>query len=183
MPTRQVRRVSMTNGPALATFSGQRPRQGVWVRLGERPGPPEESFIFNVLLRQLDVVRDPSLAVRAESGADRTIGPVHAGHRGPARSILVGIGRAESRFSGPRPQAVAPRSIWRNCPKAMNPAPRYLIAAVLALVWASAAAGGWTLGPDLRDHAWTDSDGRELRLSTLRSPLIVVTMAYTACRR
>ena len=65
----------------------------------------------------------------------------------------------------------------------MNPAPRYLIAAVLALVWASAAAGGWTLGPDLRDHAWTDSDGRELRLSTLRSPLIVVTMAYTACRR
>jgi len=68
-------------------------------------------------------------------------------------------------------------------PTAMNPAPKYLIAALLAVLSASAGAGGWTLGPDLRDHRWVDSDGGELRLSRLRSPLIVMTMAYTTCRR
>jgi cytochrome oxidase Cu insertion factor (SCO1/SenC/PrrC family) len=54
---------------------------------------------------------------------------------------------------------------------------------LLAALSATAVAAGWTLGPELREHAWLDSDGRELRLSTLRSPLIVMTMAYTACRR
>jgi cytochrome oxidase Cu insertion factor (SCO1/SenC/PrrC family) len=57
-----------------------------------------------------------------------------------------------------------------------------LLAAVLTLASASAAAR-WTLGPDLKEFDWIDSDGRALRLSTLRAPLIVMTMAYTACRK
>lgn len=65
----------------------------------------------------------------------------------------------------------------------MNPVPKYLIAVVMAFLSASAVAGGWAVGPDLRDHPWLDSDGRELRLSTLRSPLIAMTMAFTTCRR
>ncbi len=60
---------------------------------------------------------------------------------------------------------------------------KQFIFAALASLWASAAVAGWTLGPNLRNHPWTDSNGQELRLSTLRSPLIVMTMAYTACRK
>jgi len=54
---------------------------------------------------------------------------------------------------------------------------------VLAPLASTTAAARWSLGPDLRNFAWIDSDGGTLRLSTLRAPLIVMTMAYTACRK
>lgn len=55
-------------------------------------------------------------------------------------------------------------------------------AALLALASAAAAAMAM-LAPDLRSYCWTDSDGQALRLSSLRAPLVVMTMAYTDCRR
>jgi len=57
-----------------------------------------------------------------------------------------------------------------------------LLASLLVCMSAPASAG-WTLGRDLMDFAWTDSDGQTLRLSTLHSRVIVMTMAYTACRK
>jgi len=57
-----------------------------------------------------------------------------------------------------------------------------LLASLLACTSAPASAG-WTLGQEIRDFAWIDSDGQRLRLSTLHAPLIVMTMAYTACRK
>ena len=60
---------------------------------------------------------------------------------------------------------------------------RQFASAVLALLWATSAVAAWTIAPNLRDRAWIDSDGQELRMSSLRSPLIVMTMAYTACRK
>jgi cytochrome oxidase Cu insertion factor (SCO1/SenC/PrrC family) len=55
-------------------------------------------------------------------------------------------------------------------------------ATVLALA-CSAAAARWAMAPALRDVAWTDSDGRSLRLADLQALLYVVSMAYTACRK
>jgi cytochrome oxidase Cu insertion factor (SCO1/SenC/PrrC family) len=57
-----------------------------------------------------------------------------------------------------------------------------LLGLLLALVSASASAG-FALGPDLTDFAWTDSDGKPLRLSALHAPVVVMTMAYTGCRK
>jgi cytochrome oxidase Cu insertion factor (SCO1/SenC/PrrC family) len=59
---------------------------------------------------------------------------------------------------------------------------RWLLPALLALASASAAAH-WTLTPDLRNVAWIDSDGHALRLAELHAPLLVMTMAYPACRK
>ncbi|HUL65755.1 MAG TPA: SCO family protein [Burkholderiaceae bacterium] len=61
-----------------------------------------------------------------------------------------------------------------------------LLVSVLASFLACASApacAGWMLGQELRDFAWIDSDAQPLRLSTLRAPVIVMTMAYTACRK
>ncbi len=58
-----------------------------------------------------------------------------------------------------------------------------LVLASAVLSSAAAAHAGWVVTPDLRDRSWTDSDGRDLRLSQLHAPLVVMTMAYTACRR
>ena len=59
---------------------------------------------------------------------------------------------------------------------------RWLVPVLLALASASAPAH-WALGPDLSNLAWTDSDGRALRLAELRTPLRVMTMAYPACKK
>jgi cytochrome oxidase Cu insertion factor (SCO1/SenC/PrrC family) len=58
-----------------------------------------------------------------------------------------------------------------------------LLASLLLTCTSASASAGWTLGQEFRDFAWVDSDGQPLRLSTLHSPVIVMTMAYTACRK
>jgi cytochrome oxidase Cu insertion factor (SCO1/SenC/PrrC family) len=75
-----------------------------------------------------------------------------------------------------------PRCAGLSAPFAMNRPLKCLLGLLLALVSATASAA-WTLGTDVTDFAWTDSDGRPLQLSALRGPLIVMTMAYTACRK
>ena len=60
---------------------------------------------------------------------------------------------------------------------------KQFILGAIASLWTSAAFAGWTLGADLRGYPWTDSDGQKLQLSAMQSPLIVMTMAYTACRK
>lgn len=65
----------------------------------------------------------------------------------------------------------------------MNRVALLLFAVVLSAAPVASRATGWAIAPELRDRAWTDSDGREVRLSGLRAPLYVVTMAYTACHR
>ena len=57
------------------------------------------------------------------------------------------------------------------------------ILGAIASLWTSAAFAGWTLGADLRGYPWTDSDGQKLQLSAMQAPVIVMTMAYTACRK
>ncbi|HTT10784.1 MAG TPA: SCO family protein [Burkholderiaceae bacterium] len=64
----------------------------------------------------------------------------------------------------------------------MNRPLKYLLALLLAVASATASAG-WSLGSDLTDFAWTDSDGRPLRLTALHAPVVVMTMAYTECRK
>jgi cytochrome oxidase Cu insertion factor (SCO1/SenC/PrrC family) len=46
-----------------------------------------------------------------------------------------------------------------------------------------AAAAPWSLPPDLRSQQWLDSDRQIFSLSMVQAPIVVMTMAYTACRR
>lgn len=49
--------------------------------------------------------------------------------------------------------------------------------------FAAAASLAASFAADLKDFPWIDSDGRVLRLASLRGPLVVMTMGYTACRK
>lgn len=57
-----------------------------------------------------------------------------------------------------------------------------LVVAFVALLSATSACA-WTVSPGLRSQSYTDSDGRPLRLADLHAPWVVMTMAYTACRK
>jgi len=48
---------------------------------------------------------------------------------------------------------------------------------------AFAAAMAWSLPADLRQRTWVESNGRDFRLADVDSPLVVMTMAYTACKK
>lgn len=59
---------------------------------------------------------------------------------------------------------------------------RWLACAALCLSSGAMALPG-DLSPELRHARWTDSNGAPLQLAAMRSPWVVMTMAYTACRR
>jgi protein SCO1/2 len=65
----------------------------------------------------------------------------------------------------------------------VRPILQQLAFAALAVLAGGACASGSSLAPELRERSFTDSDGRELRLSALQGPLIVMSMAYGNCRK
>jgi protein SCO1/2 len=58
-----------------------------------------------------------------------------------------------------------------------------LLLAALATAAAAQAASEVAMPAQLRAATWTDSDGNPFQLMAVRAPLIVTTMAYTACKR
>lgn len=60
---------------------------------------------------------------------------------------------------------------------------RLLLPFLLGAVGAPARASVAVLPPDLRRAVWTADSGQPVRLQDLAAPWIVLTMAYTACRR
>jgi cytochrome oxidase Cu insertion factor (SCO1/SenC/PrrC family) len=59
---------------------------------------------------------------------------------------------------------------------------RLALAALFVCAW-PAAATPWYLPPELSQRTFVESDGKELRLSEVGSPLVVMTMAYAACQK
>jgi len=46
-----------------------------------------------------------------------------------------------------------------------------------------AAAVAWSLPATLRQRSWVKSNGKDFRLADVGSPIVVMTMAYTACQK
>jgi len=65
----------------------------------------------------------------------------------------------------------------------MHPLLRYWVAAALTAGAVAAAAASPTIAPEMREHLWTESDGRQVRLASLPGPVVVMSMAFTTCRK
>ena len=78
-----------------------------------------------------------------------------------------------------RPHAVAARApgVW------LRRASRGFVLAAVMSYPAIAAAAAWSLPADMRQRTWVESNGRDFRLADVGSPLVVMTMAYTACKK
>jgi protein SCO1 len=60
---------------------------------------------------------------------------------------------------------------------------RWIAGLLLAAAPAWALASTWTVTPALRRQPFVDSTGEALRLNSLKAPLVVMTMSYTACKK
>jgi cytochrome oxidase Cu insertion factor (SCO1/SenC/PrrC family) len=65
----------------------------------------------------------------------------------------------------------------------MHARSRLLLPLLLGTAGLPARASATVLPPDLRRAVWTADSGQTVRLQDLGAPWIVLTMAYTACRR
>jgi len=71
----------------------------------------------------------------------------------------------------------------RSTPCPRRPSPRHWLACLALSLFSGAMAASIDLPPDLRHARWTDSAGKSLQFASMRAPWVVMTMAYTACRR